>query len=88
MDNFKRKNKGSMEAIVEQNIFDQGSKVVRTVPADEIGLSGRDWEVNVELEAFLSYPFEIKDTIEHKKDCTCGQNLMFLYVWSKPHVLV
>ena len=56
MDNFKHKNKGSMEAIVEKKISDQGSKADRAVPADEIGLSGRDWETNVELEVFLSYP--------------------------------
>ena len=39
----------------------------------------QDWEANAELEAFLSYPFEIKDTIEHKKECTGAQSLMFLY---------
>ncbi len=27
----------------------------------------------------LSYPFDIKNTIEHKKNCTGAQNLMFLY---------
>ncbi len=68
-----------VEAIVEQNISDQGSKSGRAVPADEIGLSGRDWEANVELESFLAYPFDIKDTIEHRKQCTGAQNLMFLY---------
>ena len=31
------------------------------------------------MEAFLSYPFEIKDTIEHKKECKGAQNLMSLY---------
>ncbi len=31
------------------------------------------------MEVFLSYPFEIKDTIEHKKECTGAQSLMFLY---------
>jgi hypothetical protein len=68
-----------MESIVEQNISDQGSKAGRAVPVDEIELSGRDWESNVELEAFLAYPFDIKDTIEHRKQCTGAQNLMFLY---------
>ncbi len=79
VENFKRKNRGSVEAIVEPNISDQGSKVGRSVPVDEIGLSARDWETNVELEAFLAYPFDIKDTIEHRKECTGAQNLMFLY---------
>jgi hypothetical protein len=27
----------------------------------------------------MSYPFDIKNTIEHKKNCTGDQNLMFLY---------
>ena len=27
----------------------------------------------------MSYPFDIKNTIEHKKKCTGAQNLMFLY---------
>ena len=67
-----------METIVEENISDEGSKAGSHVPAHEIGLNPRDWESNAELEDFLSYPFEIKDTIEHKKKCTGAQNLMFL----------
>ena len=59
---------GSEEIIVEENISDQGSKAGRDVPVDEIGLNPRDWEDNTELEVSLSYPFEIKDTIEHKKN--------------------
>ena len=53
-----------VEAIVEENISDEGSKAGRAVPADEIGLNPQDWEANSEFEAFLSYPFEIKDTID------------------------
>ena len=71
--------KGSLETIVEQNISDQVSKVGRPVPADGFGLNPRDWETNAELESFRSSPFEIKDTIEHKKECIGAQNLMFLY---------
>ena len=43
VDKFKRTHKGSIEAIVEHNVSDQGSKAGRSVPADEIGLSVRDW---------------------------------------------
>ena len=53
--------------------------MVCTVPSDEIGLSARDWETNVELKVFLAYPFDIKGTIEHRKESTGAQNLMFLY---------
>ncbi len=42
-ENFKHTHKGSTEAIVEENIFDRGSKTHRTVPADEIGLNPQDW---------------------------------------------
>ncbi len=51
VEKFKRTHKGSAEAIVEENISDQGIKSGRDVPADEIGLNPQDWEVNVELEA-------------------------------------
>ena len=71
--------KGSIEVIVEHNVSDQDSKADLSVPADEIGLSTRDWQDNVQLEDFLSYPFDIKNTIEHKKNSTGAQNLMFLY---------
>ncbi len=64
VEKFKRRHKGSVEAIVEENISDQGRKAGRAVPADEIGLNPQDWETNPELETFLSYPFEIKDTID------------------------
>ena len=48
--------KGSIEVIVEHNVSDQGSKTDLSVPVDEIGLSARDCQVNVQLEVFLSYP--------------------------------
>jgi hypothetical protein len=71
--------KGSIEVIVEHNVSDQDSKDDLSVSADEIGLSTRDWQDSVQLEDFLSYPFDIKNTIEHKKNSTGTQNLMFLY---------
>ena len=67
-----------MEVIVEHNVSDQESKAGHSVPADKIGLNARDWQTNVQLEVFLSYPFDIKNTIEHKKNYTGAQNLMFL----------
>jgi hypothetical protein len=81
VENFKLNNTkcGVHHSIVEPNISDQGSKTVRTVPTDEIGLSVQDWETNVELEVILTYPFDIKDTIEHRKQYTGTQNLMFLF---------
>jgi hypothetical protein len=54
--------------LVEHNVSDQESKAARKVHDDEIGLSGRDWPVNGQLETFLSCPFDIKNTIEHKKN--------------------
>jgi hypothetical protein len=35
--------------------------------------------LNVDLEVFLSYPFDMTNTIEHKKNCMGAQNLIFLY---------
>ena len=36
VEKFKRKNRGSVEVIVEPNISHQGSKTVRVVPSDEM----------------------------------------------------
>ena len=51
VENFKRKNRGSVEAIVEPNISDQGSKADRVVPVDE--MSEEEWVV-CERETSLS----------------------------------
>ena len=79
VERFKRDNKGNKEAIVEPNESDQGSKAGTAVPATELGLGSDDWEANQELEGFLRYPYQIKETIEHKGYCTGGQALMLLY---------
>lgn len=79
VEKYKRDNKGNKEAIVEPNESDQGSKAGRAVPATEIGLSSTDWEENQELEGFLHYPYQIKETLEHKGYCTGAQGLMLLY---------
>jgi hypothetical protein len=76
---YKRDNKGNKEAIVEPNESDQGSKAGNAVPATEIGLLPSDWEENQELEGFLSYPYQIKETLEHAGYCTGAQGLMLLY---------
>ena len=57
-------------APVESNESDQGSKVGKPVAASELGLNSLDWEESQELEAFLSYSFDIKDTIEKRGFCT------------------
>jgi hypothetical protein len=49
------------------------------VAAVELGLQERDWEESQELEAFLSYPFDIKETIEKRGFCTGAQGMMLLY---------
>jgi hypothetical protein len=42
-------------------------------------LQSNDWEDTQELEAFLSYAYEIKQTIEHRGYCTGAQGLMLLH---------
>jgi hypothetical protein len=79
VEKYKRDNKGNKEAIVEPNESDQGSKAGKAVAATEIGLQSNDWEENQELEGFLRYPYQIKETIEHKGYCTGAQSLMLLY---------
>ena len=79
VEKFKKDNKGSKEAIVEPNESEQGSKVGKAVAPAELGLSSDDWEANQELEGFLSYPYDLKQTIEHKGYCTGAQALMLLH---------
>lgn len=79
VEKFKRDHKNEKEAIVEMNESDQGSKVGTAVPANEIGLSSDDWECNQEMEGFLSYPYEIKQSIELIGFLTGAQALMLLY---------
>eukprot|EP00966_Prymnesium_polylepis_P063004 1462362-Prymnesium_polylepis.1 len=76
VEKFKKDNKGNKEAIVEPNESNQGSKAGRAVAATEIGLSS---DSNQDLEGFLSYRYDIKETIEHKGFCTGAQSLMLLY---------
>ena len=79
VEKYKRENRNNKEAIVEPNESDQGSKAGQAVPATDLGLTPDDWEANQELEDFLSlYPYDIKETIEHKGHCTGAQALMLL----------
>lgn len=66
VEKFKRENRNNKEAIVESNESEEGSKAGRPVPASELGLDSDDWEQSQELEAFASYPFDIKETIERR----------------------
>lgn len=76
---YKKANKGNKEAIVVANDSDQGSKVGKAVAAADIGMNDDQWDKNLELEGFLAYPFDIKETIEHKSYCTGAQSMMLLY---------
>ncbi len=67
------------EAIVEPNESEEGSKAGKVVSASEIGLTSTDWEENQELEGFLRYPYQTKETIEHRGYCTGAQSLMLLH---------
>ena len=79
LEKYKRENKANKEAIVETNESDQGSKVGNAVAASELGLSNEDWMVSQEFEAFLNYPFNIKETIEHSGICTGAQSMALLF---------
>ena len=72
-------NRSTKESIVESNESDQGSKAGSAVPAMDLGLSPTDWEESQELEAFLAYAYDIKDTIEKRGFFTGAQGLMLLY---------
>ena len=76
---YKKANKGLKEAIVVANDSDQGSKVSKAVAATDIGLNNEQWDANLQLEAFLKYPYEIKETIEHKRYCTGAQGLVLFF---------
>ena len=77
VEKYKKENKNK-EAIVEANESEQGSKVGVPVPASEIGLSSSDWNDSLEMEAFTSYAYDIKETIEHRA-CTVAQAMMLLH---------
>ncbi|KAK3235607.1 hypothetical protein CYMTET_54197 [Cymbomonas tetramitiformis] len=62
---YKQANRNNLDAIVETNESEEGSKVGTPVAAADIRLHLIDWDNSEELESFLSYPFEIKETLEH-----------------------
>ena len=79
VEKFKRENRSNKEAIVEDNESDQGSKVGHAVSAADLGLTTQEWDHSLELEAFLSYPFDIKQTIENLPYCTGAQAIQLLH---------
>ena len=79
LEKYKKDNKNNKEAIVETNESDQGSKVGQAVAASDIGLAPGDWEESIEMEAFLSYPYDIKETIEKRGHCTGAQGMALFY---------
>ncbi|KAK3284010.1 hypothetical protein CYMTET_8320 [Cymbomonas tetramitiformis] len=76
---YKQENRQNKEAIVEANESESGSKAGTPVPASDIGLESDDWDKSQELESFLSYPFDIKETIEHSGICTASQAMILLH---------
>jgi hypothetical protein len=76
---YKKANKANKEAIVVSNESAEGSKVGQAVAAVDIGLSPTQWDANLEVEAYLHYPYNIKQTIEHKSYCTGAQGMMLLH---------
>ncbi|KAK3260261.1 hypothetical protein CYMTET_30770 [Cymbomonas tetramitiformis] len=76
---YKQANRNNLEAIVETNESEEGSKVGTPVAAADIGLHLIDWDNSEELESFLSYPFEIKETLEHSGICTGSQAMILLH---------
>ena len=79
VEKYKRENRNNKEAIIETNESDQGSKAGHAVAASELGLSVLEWEESQEVEGFLAYSYDIKETIETRGYCTGAQSLMLLY---------
>ena len=79
IEKYKKENRGNKEAIVETNESDQGSKVGTAVAASELGFTSLDWEESQEMEAFLSYPYAIKETIEKRGHCTGAQGMALFH---------
>jgi hypothetical protein len=57
--------RGNAEAVVEHDEGECMSKVGRPVAASEIGLTEEQWDLNLELEAFLMEIADKVDAIEH-----------------------
>ena len=79
VDKYKREHKGEKEAIIEVDEGDGASKMGTPVAAAELGLSATEWEQSQEVEGFLAYPFQIKETIELRPYCTGAQGLALMY---------
>ena len=79
LDKWKRENRGKKDAIVEDDDDDPGAKMGKPVPATSLGLSSDDWDISLELESFLEYPFAIKESIEHKGYLTGAQAHVLIY---------
>ncbi|KAK3281373.1 hypothetical protein CYMTET_10832 [Cymbomonas tetramitiformis] len=79
LEKYKLENKNNKEAIIETNEDEQGSKVGNAVAASEIGLDLMDWDKSQEVEGLLSYPFDIKETIESSGICTGSHAMILLH---------
>ena len=63
---YKSKNKGNQEAIVEEDPSEGASKVGRAVAAADIGLTDKDWELSIQVEALLGDVAVKVAAIEHR----------------------
>ncbi|KAK3243146.1 hypothetical protein CYMTET_47179 [Cymbomonas tetramitiformis] len=79
LEKYQQNNRNNKEAIVENDESEGGSKVGKAVAASEIGLDTLAWDQSQEIEAFLAYPYDIKETIEHAGICTGSQALILLH---------
>ena len=76
---YVREHKNEKEAIIETDESDGSSKAGKPVAASELGLSTSDWEQSAELEGFLYYPFQIKESLEKRSFLHGAQALALLY---------
>ena len=74
IEKHKKKVDGDEVAIV----LEQPNKTVETVQLKNIGLSENDWMTSLEVEAFLEYPYDLKETLERSTTITIGQSLQLM----------
>jgi hypothetical protein len=79
VETYKRENRGKKDAVVEDDESNPRSRVGTAVPASALGLSSEQWDVSLEIEAYLDHPYQIKESIEHKGYVTGATSLFLLH---------
>ena len=79
VENFKRENRGKKDAIVEDDEANPTSRVGKPVAAIQLGLDSAMWDAGMEIEAFLEYPYMVKEAVEHKGYLTGAQSLCLMH---------